>query len=52
MSTHAEVPKKDGEPAHGSAEQTKQDGLTQSVGRRLEPTEARAPWWKRLLGRS
>jgi hypothetical protein len=32
----------------------KQDELTRSVGTTLEPRSAseKAPWWKRLLGRS
>lgn len=30
----------------------RRDKLTTSVGRTLEPTEQKAPWWKRLLGRS
>jgi hypothetical protein len=32
----------------------KQDKLTESVGRRLAvpSSDGKAPWWKRLLGRS
>ena len=30
----------------------RRDTLTGSVGRTLEPTVQKAPWWKRLLGRS
>ena len=35
------------------ASRARQDALTQSVGTRLaaSSTSAKAPWWKRLLGR-
>lgn len=29
----------------------RQEGLTASVGRQLDKTEPKAPWWKRMLGR-
>ena len=29
----------------------KQDALTQKIGTRLAVPDAKAPWWKRLLGR-
>jgi hypothetical protein len=34
-----------------TTDRARQDTLTQSVGTRLAVPEAKAPWWKRMLGR-
>ena len=36
---------------HGADARAKQDKLTESIRTRLTVPDAKAPWWKRLLGR-